>query len=103
MPWGIAASAAIGGIAQGVGGSAASAAQAAIAQQQLDWTKKVYGQAQQDIKPYTHLGEVGAKGYEANLPYLASQYGMEDYKKSPLYTPMVSNLAELQATPGYQF
>jgi hypothetical protein len=35
MPWGIAASAAIGGIAQGAGGSAASAAQAAIAQQQF--------------------------------------------------------------------
>ena len=103
MPWGIAASAAIGGIAQGAGGSAASAAQAQIAQQQLDWTKKVYGQAQKDIKPYTHLGEVGAKGYEANLPYLTSRYGMEDYKQSPLYTPMVRNLAELQATPGYQF
>jgi len=103
MPWGIAASAAIGGIAQGAGGSAASAAQAAIAQQQLDWTKKVYENAQRDIKPYTQLGEVGAKGYEANLPYLTSQYGMEDYKKSPLYTPMVRNLAELQATPGYQF
>jgi hypothetical protein len=103
MPWGIAASAAIGGIAQGVGGAAAGKAQAANAEAQLAWTKKVYENAQQDIKPYTHLGEVGAKGYEANLPYLTSQYGMEDYKKSPLYTPMVSNLAELQATPGYQF
>ncbi len=103
MPWGIAASAAIGGIAKGAGGGAASNAQAQIAREQLDWTKKVYGQAQKDIKPYTHLGEVGATGYEANLPYLTSRYGMEDYKKSPLYTPMVRNLAELQATPGYQF
>ena len=103
MPWGIAAV----GIAQGALGAAgqsdAAAAQAAIAQEQLAWTKKVYGQAQKDIKPYTHLGEVGAKGYEANLPYLTSRYGMEDYKQSPLYTPMVRNLAELQATPGYQF
>jgi hypothetical protein len=103
MPWGIAAAGAIGGIAQGAGGSAASAAQAAIAREQLEWTKKVYGNAQKDIKPYTHLGEVSAKGYESSLPYLTSQYGMEDYKKSPLYTPMVRNLAELQATPGYQF
>jgi hypothetical protein len=103
MPWGIAAAGAIGGIAQGEGEKAGAAAQAAIAQQQLAWTKKVYENAQKNIEPYMHLGEVGAKGYEANLPYLTSQYGMEDYKKSPLYTPMVSNLAELQATPGYQF
>ena len=103
MPWGIAASAAIGAISSGEGEKAGAAAQAQIAREQLDWTKKVYGQAQKDIKPYTHLGEVGATGYEANLPYLTSRYGMEDYKQSPLYTPMVRNLAELQATPGYQF
>jgi hypothetical protein len=103
MPWGIAASAAIGAISSGEGEKAGAAAQAANAAAQLAWTKKVYENAQQDIKPYTRLGEVGVKGYEANLPYLTSQYGMEDYKKSPLYTPMVRNLAELQATPGYQF
>ena len=103
MPWGIAASAAIGAISSGEGESAGAAAQAQIAREQLAWTKKVYENAQKDIVPYTHLGEVGAKGYESSLPYLTSQYGMEDYKKSPLYTPMVRNLAELQATPGYQF
>jgi len=103
MPWGIAASAAIGAISSGEGEQAGAAAQAQIAREQLEWTKKVYGQAQKDIKPYTHLGEVGATGYEANLPYLTSRYGMEDYRQSPLYTPMVRNLAELQATPGYQF
>jgi len=103
MPWGIAASAAIGGISQGQGEKAGAKAQAANAAAQIAWTKQVYGNAQQGLQPYTHLGEVGAKGYEANLPYLTSRYGMEDYKKSPLYTPMVSNLAELQATPGYQF
>jgi hypothetical protein len=103
MPWGIAAAGAISGLMGGAGQSAASSAMADVAREQLDWTKKVYGQAQKDIKPYTHLGEVGATGYEANLPYLTSRYGMEDYKQSPLYTPMVRNLAELQATPGYQF
>lgn len=103
MPWGIAAAGAISGLMGGAGQSAASSAMADVAREQLEWTKKVYGNAQKDIKPYTHLGEVGATGYEANLPYLTSRYGMEDYKQSPLYTPMVRNLAELQATPGYQF
>jgi hypothetical protein len=103
MPWGIAASAAIGAISSGEGEKAGAAAQAANAAAQLAWTKQVYGTAKKNIEPYTHLGEVSAKGYESSLPYLTSQYGMEDYKKSPLYTPMVRNLAELQATPGYQF
>ena len=103
MPWGIAAIGGVSSLFGGAGDSSGAKAQAAIAQQQLEWTKKVYGNAQKDIKPYTHLGEVSAKGYESSLPYLTSQYGMEDYKKSPLYTPMVRNLAELQATPGYQF
>ena len=102
MPWGIAAGIASGALGA-AGQSDAAAASAAVAREQLDWTKKVYGQAQKDIKPYTHLGEVGATGYEANLPYLTSRYGVEDYRQSPLYTPMVRNLAELQATPGYQF
>ena len=30
-------------------------------------------------------------------------YGMEQYKQDPGYTPMVNSLEELQATPGYQF
>jgi hypothetical protein len=103
MPWGIAAIEGVSSIFGGLGDSAGAKAQADIARQQLEWTKQVYGNAQKDIKPYTHLGEVGATGYEANLPYLTSRYGMEDYRQSPLYTPMVRNLAELQATPGYQF
>ena len=103
MPWGIAAAGIASGALGAAGQSDAAAASAAVAREQLAWTKKVYENAQKNIDPYTHLGEVGAKGYEANLPYLTSRYGMEDYKKSPLYTPMVSNLAELQATPGYQF
>jgi hypothetical protein len=103
MPWGIAAAGALSGGLGAFGQSAASSAMADVAKQQLEWTKQVYGTAKKNIKPYTHLGEVGATGYEANLPYLTSRYGMEDYKQSPLYTPMVRNLAELQATPGYQF
>jgi len=46
----------------------------------------------------------GAAGqYSAAIPRLTREYGMEQYKESPFYTPMVNNLAELQATPGYQF
>ncbi len=30
-------------------------------------------------------------------------YGMEQYKQDPGYTPMVNSLEELQATPGYKF
>jgi hypothetical protein len=30
-------------------------------------------------------------------------YGTEQYKQDPGYTPMVNSLEELQATPGYQF
>mgnify|MGYP006280824569 CR=1 FL=1 len=41
--------------------------------------------------------------YTAALPRLTREYGMEQYKESPFYTPMVTNLAELEATPGYQF
>lgn len=32
-----------------------------------------------------------------------SNYGMDQYQKDVGYTPMVNSLAELQATPGYQF
>ena len=41
--------------------------------------------------------------YNAAIPEMTRAYGMDQYKQSPLYTPMVNNLAELQATPGYQF
>ena len=41
--------------------------------------------------------------YNAAIPEMTQAYGMDQYKQSPLYTPMVNNLAELQATPGYQF
>ena len=41
--------------------------------------------------------------YSAAIPEMTRAYDMEQYRQSPLYTPMVRNLAELQATPGYQF
>ena len=41
--------------------------------------------------------------FTSAIPDMTGAYTMEQYKQSPLYTPMVTNLAELQATPGYQF
>ena len=32
-----------------------------------------------------------------------ANYGQDQYSKDPAYTPMVNSLAQLQATPGYQF
>jgi len=45
------------------------------------------------------------KEAEANPQYgaLTKNYGMEQYKQDPGYTPMVNSLEELQSTPGYQF
>ena len=51
MPWGIAAAGIAGGALSAAGQSDAAAASAAVAQQQLDWTKKVYENAQKDIVP----------------------------------------------------
>lgn len=88
--------------------------------------QKMFQQYQGNMAPYMQQGMVGlggeqamAQAYANNLPGMMSMkqyqpyldvikqgmgpYTMEEYKKSPLYTPMVTNLAELQATPGYQF
>ena len=88
--------------------------------------QKMFRQYQANMAPYMQQGMVGlggeqamAQAYANNLPGMMSMkqyqpyldvikqgmgpYSMEEYKESPLYTPMVTNLAELQATPGYQF
>jgi len=38
-----------------------------------------------------------------NAGNLTKDFGMEDYKNDPGYTPFVNTLEDLQATPGYQF
>jgi len=88
--------------------------------------KQMFGEMRGNLTPYMQQGLLGAQGeanmanqYAANLgkwagqkqyePYMRAiesgmtPYTMEEYQKSPGYTPMVRNLAELQATPGYQF
>lgn len=53
----------------------------------------------------TAMGQYGQalNEYKMAIPEMTRGYDMEQYKNSPLYTPMVNSLAELQATPGYQF
>lgn len=88
--------------------------------------QKMFQQYQANMAPYMAQGQLGlggeaamAQAYANALPRMMSMkqyqpyldvikrgmtpYSMEEYKESPLYTPMVTNLAELQATPGYQF
>lgn len=73
----------------------------AMAQYQgsLDEFGRARGQYQGALDKYGQaIGQ-----YSAAIPEMTRAYDMEQYKQSPLYTPMVNNLAELQATPGYQF
>lgn len=101
-----AGSVAAAGISAGVGASASGAA--TKAQQQMAEMQMKYLDAV--MRPYRQSGAKGlagerrmAQAYEKNLPGWTDPYTMEQYMQSPLYTPMVRNLAELQATPGYQF
>ena len=106
------------GVSAGTSAAAAgsSARQAAKAR---DYQRMIYNQTVDRAQPYLATGRQGAKLYRQQMRQLAdpeqyaqyqtdlsqyrTPYGMEQYQQSPLYTPMVRNLAELQATPGYQF
>jgi hypothetical protein len=104
MPVG-AAIGAVGSIA-GAGLSAASSSAAAAANRKM--MEEIWAGSYKDMQPYRRLGKEGAQRYREMLPGLLQQsqyqeYTPEMYAQSPLYTPMVRNLAELQATPGYQF
>lgn len=98
----IAAAGALGGAAMG----SASSASAAAANKQM--MEDIFRYSHGELKPYRKLGKQGAQIYQQMLPGILEQsayqpYTNEQYQQSPLYTPMVTNLAELQATPGYQF
>jgi len=106
--------AAAGISAAAAGGSAASASSssAAARKQNEDIMKAIYTGSHQEMTPYRKLGKQAAAGYQAGMPGWADTaqyqqymqpYTQEQYRQSPLYTPMVNSLAELQATPGYQF
>jgi len=99
---GIAAAGSLGAAGMGM----ASSGGAAAANRQM--MEQIWAGAYRDMQPYRRLGREGAQRYREMLPELLRQsqyqeYTPEMYEQSPLYTPMVRNLAELQATPGYQF
>lgn len=108
----IGAAAAVGTVA-GVASSAAAGSAASSANKaNQELAKALYFDTKQNLKPYTKLGKQAAAGYKAGMPGWADveqykqymqPYTQEQYQQSPLYTPMVNSLAELQATPGYQF
>lgn len=88
----------------GMGMASSSAANAANQKMMQD----IWAGSYKDMQPYRRLGREGAQRYREMLPGLLQQsqyqeFTPEMYAQSPLYTPMVRNLAELQATPGYQF
>jgi len=113
MPIGAAGAVAIAGTAASVGSSAAAGSAASSANKaNQELAKALYFDTKQNLKPYTKLGKQAAAGYQAGMPGWADTsqyqqymqpYTQQQYQQSPLYTPMVRNLAELQATPGYQF
>lgn len=117
------------GVASAAGSMASGSAQSSamkkaqqIQQQQFEETKAALNkgnkEAQGYIAPYAGVGQsalnelaygMGLATPEAGYtsPYTQqgglSNYGMDQYQKDVGYTPMVNSLAELQATPGYQF
>jgi hypothetical protein len=102
---GAAAIGAAGSLA-GAGMSAAASKSANAANQKM--MQQLWAISQQQNKPYQQLGKGAANMYGQMLPQWLSQAQYQPftnamYQQSPLYTPMVNNLAELQATPGYQF
>ena len=122
MPFAVAGAAIGAGVSASGASSAANAAQNQ-AEAQLAWQKQIYNQAQGNMNPYINFGQANLPNYQAALsgyggamdqygntinqfsnaiPSMTTPYGMSQYQQSPLYTPMVNNLAELQATPGYQ-
>jgi hypothetical protein len=122
MTFAAVAGTAVGAIGAGVsaaGQGAAAGQQSKLAKQQLAFIKQLYGESAGNLAPYMKTGRQATKAYRQQMKGLAdpeqyaqyqtdlsqyrTPYTMEQYQQSPLYTPMVRNLAELQATPGYQF
>jgi hypothetical protein len=102
----------LGGLFGSQGADAAAKAQKEAAEKAMMFGGLTYGAAQKNLAPAINLGKAAAGQYRTALPALTdvkqyepyySPYTEARYKESPLYTPMVRNLAELQATPGYQF
>jgi len=117
---GIAAAGSLAGAGiSAAGASAGAAQQSKIAKQQMAYLRDMYNKSESNLNPYMKTGRQATKAYreqmkgwadpeqyaqyQTDLSQYRTPYTMEQYQQSPLYTPMVRNLAELQATPGYQF
>lgn len=109
--------------------AAASSKQAKSIAEALAWQKQQFAEtkaalekgnkeAQGFIKPYADVGgsalnelaygmglTTPTAGYTSTNTQKSglANYGMDQYQKDVGYTPMVNSLADLQATPGYQF
>jgi hypothetical protein len=113
---------AAGSIASGSAQSSAMGKAQKAQQQQFAETKaaleKGNKEAQGYIAPYAGVGQSAlnelaygmglttpTEGYTSTNTQKGglANYGMDQYQKDIGYTPMVTDLASLQATPGYQF
>mgnify|MGYP003348221579 CR=1 FL=1 len=95
-----------GGAIIGAGISAGASKSANAANQKM--MQQIWAQSQMANAPYQKFGKNALNMYGQMMPGMlaGAQYQPftnEMYQQSPLYTPMVNNLAELQATPGYQY
>jgi hypothetical protein len=102
---GAAAVGAVGSLAAGAMSAGASSSASAANRKMME---AIWAGSQRELNPYQRLGRQGLSMYRDVLGPWAYQslyqpFTNEQYQQSPLYTPMVRNLAELQATPGYQF
>ena len=100
--------AAIGAVGSIAGAGMAAGASSSAAANNRKMMEQIWAIAQKGAKPYQQFGKAGLGMYQQLLPQILAQsqyqqFTPEMYQQSPLYTPMVRNLAELQATPGYQF
>ena len=107
-----------GGNAQSDANAKAQEYQQQMYQQTKQDVNSATGTARTDLQPYADVGgnalnelaygmglQTPTAGYTSTNTANGSlsNYGQDQYKNDPGYTPMVNSLADLQATPGYQF
>ena len=100
-----AAGAAISGAMSGGGSSAAGAINGANQQASAQAVYAGRSLANDRLNPYyqTGMDEKAILQTDVNSGLLNNPLSQAQYQQTPGYTPMVNSLADLQATPGYQF
>jgi hypothetical protein len=90
-------------------GSAGKISKAAYDEQMKQLTRARLDVQGEEASALEKLNPYAGSGIQANdklmslMPMLTAKYSVENYKSDPGYTPMVTSLKELQATPGYKF